>query len=362
MLDLVDVKLKNSTETPSFKRTFNSIILEYPCSKTYECSPYEIKLPRGIYIFSLYGASGGYSTHLPTTIRSESEVKCKITSDEVIKYGGNTNCNTYNVAGAGGFISGTIILRHPTKIYAYVGGKGQIATTTETSKGGFNGGGDSTLHSSPAASGGGASDIRIEEDDLWHRVIVAGGGGGSDDQQYEASTGNDGTGGAGGYPEAQGYWSSGKYNGSHVATQLYGFSFGQGESANALNSNHKNSSTYSILYENAGAGGGWFGGHSSRNYNSGAGGGSSFILTKNASIPKGEIATHSQLYDFKESKKYAFRTTSQYAMTDISYQNGIRAGNGVINITFASSIILLRTKCNKQQRLSAVPLLISFIS
>ena len=305
---------------------------------------HELKLPPGIYRLSVYGASGGYDTHPPTTIRSESGTKCKISDEEVKKYSGNTACSTYNVAGAGGFISGMIKLHSKTQIYAYVGGKGQIAKDSTTSKGGFNGGGDATIHTSPAATGGGASDIRIGEDDLWHRVIVAGGGGGSDDQNCEASTGNDGTGGSGGYPEGQGYWVSGSYNGAHVATQLYGFTFGQGESANYLNSKHQNSSTNSLLYENAGAGGGWFGGHSRRTYNGGAGGGSSFILTKNALIPNGEIPTHSQLYDYKESHKYAFTTQSKYAMFDVMYANGIRAGNGQIIITFISQLCLNTAK------------------
>ncbi|NLZ95747.1 MAG: hypothetical protein GX921_07990, partial [Bacteroidales bacterium] len=127
-------------------------------------------------------------------------------------------------------MSGTINLKSNTKIYARVGGMGQVATDTEKTKGGFNCGGDAKIHTDPPSSGGGTSDIRIYSDDLWHRIIVAGGGGGCDDYNYgTAGAINDG-GGAGGYPNGQGYWLNGKYTGNTTATQLYGFSFGQGES------------------------------------------------------------------------------------------------------------------------------------
>ena len=319
-----------------FFKNKNTVVLEYPCANSYDCSAYEVTLSRGIYKFELYGASGGYNSYSPSTLRNTSSSSCVYNDSFVESFAGNTKCNTNNVPGAGGYIAGTINIKAKTKIFARVGGKGQRATNEVTTSGGFNGGGEAMIYSSPAYSGGGASDIRIEADDVWHRIIVAGGGGGCDDDGSSIS----GSGGAGGYPEAQGYWSNGKYNGSHVATQLYGFTFGQGESPKVLENKHENSSTLTSVNDCGGAGGGWFGGHASRYNNAGAGGGSSFILTKNASIPQGNISAHTQLYRFVESKPYAFSTKSQYVMSDVSYANGIRAGHGKIIITFCSSYAL----------------------
>ena len=74
--------------------------------------------------------------------------------------------------------------------------------------------------------------------------------------------------------------------------------------------------------DEAGAGGGWFGGYTIANCNAGAGGGSSFILCENATIPT--------------SVNYAFTTNSQYLMKLHGYANGIWSGNGKIIITYLS--------------------------
>lgn len=337
----IRLSLPDRIEKPLFTKNGNRLTLDYPCNKTYDCSHYRVSLPRGVYRFELYGASGGYTTNYPSNFRNE-DSSCAIKDEEVISYGGNTNCSSVNSPGAGGYISGVISLNSRTLIYARVGGKGQVSTTSETSKGGFNGGGDAIVYPPcPPSSGGGSSDIRIEKDDLWHRIIVAGGGGGCDDY-LPGNNPNDGSGGAGGYPNGQGYWYSTKYVNDRIATQLYGFSFGQGESSGTHDKIHENSTYSTSIGDYPGAGGGWFGGHASNYGNGGAGGGSSFVLTKTAIIPQGSIPTHTSRYTELESHPYAFTTSSVYAMTDVKYVNGIRAGNGLIRITLLS----LKTKNN----------------
>ena len=189
-----------------------------------------------------------------------------------------------------------------SEFYARIGGVGSV----EVRNGGFNGGGNSMISANfeVGSSGGGATDLRAEYDDLYHRIIVAGGGGGADNY-YFTDLSDDGAGGAGGYPEGQGYWIEGQYY-SELATQSKGASFGNGQSA-------------SNQQDTAGGGGGWFGGYSSNNGNGGAGGGSSFIFSKNASIPS--------------SISYAFQKDSRYLMTLIAYENGIWSGSGKLVIT-----------------------------
>ena len=349
-MDTVKVSLPGRSESPSYIQRGNKLILNYPCLKTYDCSSYEVTLNRGTYIFELYGASGGYTTNTPSTIRNADDyTKCSIENEEnVALFHGNTFCsNTINTPGAGGYISGVITMRTRTTIYARVGGKGQYSNSEETTKGGFNGGGDALSYpGNPPSSGGGASDIRIEQDDVWHRVIVAGGGGGCDDISVI-----DGIGGAGGYPEGQGYWIDASYVDENLATQTYGFSFGQGESSGSTTKKHPNSTYRAAYQEIPGAGGGWFGGHSGHYNNGGAGGGSSFVLTKGAIIPQGNITTHTSKYEEISSKPYAFTTNSIYAMKKISYANGIRAGNGLIRITLVTS-----NNCSKQYKRGNGPL------
>ena len=310
----------------------STLVLDYPCTNTVSCTNYLIDLQKGVYKFELYGASAGSNTNSSTTMRTNSGTSC-ISNEIVNFYGGNTQCSPNNSPGSGGYISGVITLRRRTTIYAYVGGQGQVCSTSEKLEGGFNGGGAGIQDQRPSTSGGGATDIRIEKDDLWHRVIVAGGGGGCDNVGAIAGANDDGSGGAGGYPNSQSYWINGEYQNSGIATQLYGFSFGQGESAGTLSNPHLNSSAAAAATDRPGAGGGWFGGHTGRHGNGGASGGSSFVLTKNAEIPKGDITTHTGLYVAIETHEYAFNQNSEYAMKSIHYANGIWYGSGRIKIT-----------------------------
>jgi hypothetical protein len=111
---------------------------------------YKIALPRGNFLFELWGASGGRS--LVSSSR-------------------------------GAYVSGQLSLCSPQTFYAYVGEKGTLRNASVT----FNGGGGGrppSGSSSYSCSGGGATDVRLIESEwnnfesLKSRIIVAGGGGG----------------------------------------------------------------------------------------------------------------------------------------------------------------------------------------
>ena len=297
----------------------NRLELSYPCSSHSSCYPYNISLPKGHYLFECYGASGGSSKGTFTTQRETTGTSC-ISQDIVTKHKGNTKCDPLNSPGSGGYISTKIFINKETRFYVNIGGSGVFGDYPST-KGGYNGGGDCKY--SGCASGGGATDIRVLENKLTNRILVAGGGGGTDDG-YLGASGNtdDGSGGSGGYPEGQGYWAAGKYQ-NVIATQSKGYSFGIGQSAdNSVPSN----------YDIAGAGGGWFGGYASMAPNAGAGGGSSFALLSNSTIPS--------------NVNYAFTTSSIYVMKLNSYANGIWGGDGKAIITKLDPFAF---SCNRKQ-------------
>ena len=142
------------TQTP------NCIFFQFPCSKTNDCTPYEVTLPRWKYKFQVIGAAGG------------------IQSGE-----------SAEIQGRGGYAEGIYKVNQNTqKFYVYIGGSGGSSTTLK----GYNGGGGSYGSASP---GGGATDIRTIggawdlKNSLESRLIVAGGGGGT---RYEYQAGNGG--------------------------------------------------------------------------------------------------------------------------------------------------------------------------
>ena len=347
-MNKIKIFTSDSSVKPSYTATEDTLQLSYPCSVNYSCTSYYFYLKPGKYLFDLYGAGAGATSGTTTLKREDSGTGCANAGNA---YGGNAICVPGNSAGSGGFISGSLVLKTKTKIFAHVGGSGQIGTSNDINvlKGGYNGGGSCMFFrpDQPPTSGGGATDIRVEVDDLWHRIIVAGGGGGQDNAIAVVGGSDDGSGGAGGYPRGQSFWIDGAYQNKMFATQTYGFSFGQGESAESLANSHPNSSSAAAATDRAGAGGGWFGGHASRHGNGGAGGGSSFILTKNAELPKGSIPTHNDRYTQIDSKAYAFNNNSPYVMELESYANGIRSGHGLIRITLIHSSSFCRHTCKK---------------
>jgi hypothetical protein len=93
--------------------------LKYELRYTYlsiTCFPYEINLPRGVYLFECYGASGDNTDH-------------------------------------GGYTSEIIRINKLTTFYTYLGKKGTLNGVST-----YNGGGKGT---SSGYSGGGSTDIRL---------------------------------------------------------------------------------------------------------------------------------------------------------------------------------------------------------
>ncbi|EAX87852.1 PE-PGRS protein, putative [Trichomonas vaginalis G3] len=210
-------------------------------------------------------------------------------------------------------------------------------------EGGYGGGGYASNYFGNdefygSGSGGGQTAVKFEVNDLWHRVIVSGAGGGCDDNFGTFNSDNDGSGGAGGII-GQGWFLSGVYNFSYLANSTSGFSFGYGESAQKLKSlNPKGVQTCSGDSDRAGAGSGWFGGFESHNGQSGSGGGSSWVLSKDAIIPQGKIEAFDSFYQSIGKYEYAF-TNSDYLFDHIFHTSGVWEGNGKLIITILNHCI-----------------------
>ena len=150
----------------SYEINKNVKIYQYPCTDESECYPYELEFIPGIYQIELWGAQGGDARYL------------------------NEDNFRPNSGGKGAYVKGTIEFQQKTKLYLYIGGKGEDQKYTDStqSKGGYNGGGkggvethDETYPES-GAGGGGSTDLRLlkgeSEESLKSRIIVAGAGGG----------------------------------------------------------------------------------------------------------------------------------------------------------------------------------------
>ena len=299
---------------------------------TYKGAPYEGILKPGIYRFEAYGASGGAYQGTETTARDpDNNGECLSVTKN------NNQCHIVSSqAGAGGYIAGTISLSSSTKVFIYVGGKGNYGNGRVA--GGFNGGGDGySYQGAPAGSGGGATDFRLVNDSLYNRILVAGAGGGSDSYGGDGYSAGDGTGGSGGLP-GQGMWNNGAYLSSFETTSLKGYQFGKGQGAISQVMN----------MEQAGAGSGFFGGSMYVTGNAGGGGGSSFAFSATIPVPEDEIESINSVTGKTESKKYAFLNMPQYIMYDIFKETGVWSGNGFAMIT----LITLKKKftCESNKR------------
>ena len=101
----------------------------YDCGGVSECHPVDVFIPRGLYLFEVYGASGGNIFHY----------------------------NTKTESGKGGYSWMLYKNIYDSHIYLYIGGQGSYSANSP-SPGGWNGGGSSAAY---GASGGGATDIRL---------------------------------------------------------------------------------------------------------------------------------------------------------------------------------------------------------
>ncbi|EAX85861.1 loricrin, putative [Trichomonas vaginalis G3] len=182
-------------------------------------------------------------------------------------------------------------------------------------------------------SGGGQTAVKFLENDLWHRVLVSGGGGGCDNAQGDYGGSDDGSGGAGGNFTAQSWFANGVLSENYFADSEKGFSFGVGEAARYGDPSNNNAVPEGTMEDNAGGGGGWFGGFSGQIGSSGAGGGSSWALTKDAIIPKSTLTTSDEFYKNTISRYYAFGLSSGYLFEDVVNVAGIWNGNGRVVIS-----------------------------
>ena len=314
----------------------NKYRFEYPCTDNHECTNYELTLSPGIYTIELYGASGGHDEGYISLLQDPDKKGC---IEQIVEK--NVECvQRSSMAGAGGYTKGEIKLKRRTKAFLSIGGHGIYGTKSQLQRntaecykaenmmrGGYNGGASSAHFYETAnpgsGSGGGATDLRIGENDLYHRIIVSGGGGGTDNKYGTYRGNDDGSSGAGGGLTAQGYFINGNYNGENVADQISGFSFGNGQAPFFTAGSS----------DRAGAGGGWFGGFTSNHANGGAGGGSSFALTKTATIPTGKIQVKDEFGTKLSEEEYAFDASSEYTLSSIVMAAGVWDGHGVAIIT-----------------------------
>ena len=354
--------VNSSAGNSSVKYDKGTYTIQYPCEDSKFCTPYKARFPRGLYYIELYGASGGSSK--PTSSFRNSD-NTFISQEIVDLFHGNVQAsNQSSIGGSGGYTSGILRVPRDTDFYIRIGGEGENKAgisglynneATEDDRyrplGGYNGGGKGLAYGTYlVGAGGGATDIRAQNDSVFNRVMVAGAGGGSDNPVGTFGGNDDGTGGAGGGLTAQGYFVDGVLNNSFVATQISGFSFGQGESARWGVSNHPNGSKSSTgCSDRAGAGGGWFGGFASQHGNAGSGGGSSFALTKDAVYPKDLIHVFDDTYKEVESGYYAFKN-HEYEVTNAVFISGIRYGNGLATIKPLSNLFLNTCRCKPQKQ------------
>lgn len=258
---------------------------------------YELKAPKtGTYKLEIWGAQGGYG------------------SDETKYYGGY-----------GGYSTGYIQLNEGEKIYIYVGGKGESATTKAAAKviGGYNGGGDGFGGTDKYVSGGGGAThiakglglLTTFENNKNSLLIVAAGGGGGAFQ----TTSNYGIGGSGGGFNGVKSTKAGNYT-STGATQTgsgngyYPGKFGLGGCNATANGC-------------SGGGGGLYGGDAAR-YACGGAGGSSYIGNS--------LLANKAMYCFgcEESSDQSTKTVATTCHSETPTENCAKEGNGYARITY----------------------------
>ncbi|EAX92530.1 hypothetical protein TVAG_146260 [Trichomonas vaginalis G3] len=346
----------NVTRTPDG----NSYIFQYPCKSYSDCTDYVVSFLPGVYKFELYGSSGGSYPGIISTYKNP-DGNC-IDAQIVQAHNGNTHCLTNGSrGGTGGYISGIITISHRLTSYVTIGGQGNYSYTQKSCdwesdfypekmiKGGYGGGGYASNcyiedGVGRTGSGGGHTAVKFHKNDLWHRVIVAGAGGGSDNFQFGPwnEDADDGSSGAGGGFIAQGYWKAHNYIDERLANSTFGFTFGSGESAQKdWSKNPDGVQVVGGLDDRPGAGAGWFGGFACHDGNCGAGGGSSFALTRDniEELSQKEFTAHDTFYNNPITQKYGFSSKDGYKFSEVKTVSCIWEGNGRLIVTVIDPII-----------------------
>jgi hypothetical protein len=226
-------------------------------------------------------------------------VPAGVTSVVIIAQGaqGGIGGTSQSGAGLGGAVMATLGVSAGATLNIFVGGQGSPGTGGGSGAGGFNGGapgGGGAL----AGGGGGASDVRIGGVALTDRVVVTGGGGGAGGAAVAigGGAGGDTTGGSGGISAS----ATGGGGGTQVAGGAGGTGFASG-SAGVLGVGGAGGP--GGIGAGGGGGGGFFGGGGggAGAAGGGGGGGSSFTTP---------------------------------AATGVTHQQGVRAGNGQVTISW----------------------------
>ena len=324
-----------------------SIILNYPCEKTYDCTPYSVTFPPGTYKIELWGAQGGDARYWNIkTIRP-------------------------NSGGKGAYTSGILRLEGVNKFYFYIGGKGENQEDyygKSISKGGYNGGGsggvdlcDDKMPES-SAGGGGSTDIRLILNDslkaLKSRIMVAAAGGGSTsvNNTYEMDTYLSGNGGN-------------LLGNSYVSNQIPGTQtsglFGKGQNGFDYNCSHFKSGG-----STGGSGSGYYGGltksgeeYTLADYEIPGAGGSSYIsgydecnsvIEDESNPPKhtGKSIHYSNIF-FNEPEMKMFGSNN-FQDPYGKYEKG-HSGNGAAKITVIETHGQIMPKCTNNIRLIKAP-------
>ena len=220
-----------------------------------------------------------------------------------------------NFGGRGGYSKGNITLKGTETLFFYVGGAGGKGTDA-----GFNGGGTT---GSTGGAGGGATDIRVGIDSLYARVIVAGGGGGNGKDICAIGGSGGGVSGVGGnLQESCGTGAFGGTQNSGGKAGVYNDINGTGIGIFGIGGNAVDG-----IYDGGAGGGGWYGGGAgvSLEWSNGGGGGSGFVYTEDAEIPRG----------YKINKEYYLSDVVMLDgdSTDIPTINNEISNNGFIKIT-----------------------------
>ena len=219
---------------------YNTFLFSYPCNSPFDCTPYKVDLPNGIYKIECYGAGANFS--------------------------------------AGGYTSGILKIIDHLTLYFYLGAsESHIMKTTSTGVT-FNGGGGNQIRYS--STGNGATDVRLNYSENWYdfpslksRIMVAGGAGGS--EGVDANNMGCSTAGFGGGIQAgdgqtcnlsEGFYDQFGYGGSNTKGGDGGLKGKFGRAAAPEEEMNRNS-----------GGGGYYGGGSSSDNGATGGGGSSFI-------------------------------------------------------------------------------------
>ena len=233
----------------------SSISLGYPCSDPDKCTPYEVEVQRGYYLFECWGSAGN-------TWKAASK--------------------QYNsTPGYGGYVSGRLRVYQVTKFYVYIGNIGLFNAVKECS---------TTYYGLPP---GGATDVRLNSSEKWwdmqsliSRIMVAAGGGGA---EWRYSKGGNG-GGIEGGESISGKDHEGKYgvynetcpgakqdSGSECPTYTSGIVDFQAATGVFGSAGNPSPYYYNDHLDYGGFGGGGYYGGSSYAYTFAGSGGSSFV-------------------------------------------------------------------------------------